>query len=336
MEEVTMEFQSDRESRMTLVRQSWAWVFSFAALMTGMGAVAQTSPAGQEKASQKFPDVAVISPRSPTDQELAGDSVYQFIVHHATTQFSQTQGVGGSLARWRGGRPETLCPITVGLDRAYNAFVTARLRAMAEAVGAPLQSDPQCQDNVRIVFTTDPEKSMADVLKLAGKSLHVSYPHQSERELAVSGAHAVQGWYITSRGGQSILNRDAGMVGPVSLRALWPYVIPTGHGVGSLNGIVGVVIVVNTAKVAGYTIGQIADYIAMATLSVVQSPDHCDPLPSILDLMAPSCVAREQPAGLTAGDLAFLRALYYHNTGIGPSLSRDDIQINMMQQFKGQ
>jgi hypothetical protein len=69
---------------------------------------------------------------------------------------------------------------------------------------------------------------------------------------------------------------------------------------------------------------------------VVQSPDHCDPLPSILDLMSSSCGTREKPTDVTAGDLAFLKALYYHNTGLGPTLSMDDIEINMMRQLKGQ
>jgi hypothetical protein len=95
-------------------------------------------------------------------------------------------------------------------------------------------------------------------------------------------------------------------------------------------------VVVDTTQVAGYTIGSIADYVSMAVLSLVQSPDHCDALPSILDLMSSSCHAREPPSGITAGDVAFLKALYYHNTGLGPSLSRDDIQSNMMRQFKGQ
>jgi hypothetical protein len=71
----------------------------------------------------------------------------------------------------------------------------------------------------------------------------------------------------------------------------------------------------------------------MLAFSVVQSPDHCDPLPSILDLMPSSCGARDRPTAITAGDLAFLKALYYHNTGLGPSLSRYDIQLNMMQQL---
>jgi hypothetical protein len=90
---------------------------------------------------------------------------------------------------------------------------------------------------------------------------------------------------------------------------------------------------VDTTKVVGYPIGSIADYLAMLTLSVVQSPDNCDPLPSILDLMSLSCGAREKPVAITAGDLAFLKALYYLNTGLGPSLSRNQIQDNMMRQF---
>jgi hypothetical protein len=72
----------------------------------------------------------------------------------------------------------------------------------------------------------------------------------------------------------------------------------------------------------------------MLTLSMVQSPDYCDPLPSILDIFSARCGAREQPTAITAGDLAFLKALYYLNTGLGPGLSRDDIENNMMRQFR--
>lgn len=284
-----------------------------------------------------LPDVSVISPRAVTDQELSGDSVYEFIVHHATTHYPKSQGVVGTLARWRGGRPETLCPVTMGLDPGYNAYVTARLRAIAGAVGAPVQSDPHCKNNVWIFFTTEPEKLMSGVLKRAIQSIGVKYLHETDRELQVSGAHPVQGWYLTSGGGAGILNKDASMIGPVNLLALWPYAIPTGlHSIDGLGGIVSTILVIDTAKVAGYTIGSIADYVAMTTLSVVQSPDHCDPLPSILDLMAPSCDEREKPTGITAGDMAFLKALYFHNTGIGPTLSRDDIKLNMLRQLKRQ
>jgi hypothetical protein len=102
-----------------------------------------------------------------------------------------------------------------------------------------------------------------------------------------------------------------------------------------MSGIGVVILVVDTRKVAGYAIGTIADYVAVLTLSVVQSPDHCDPLPSILDVMSSSCGTREKPTAVTAGDLAFLKALYYRNTGLHSSLSRDEIKYNMLRQLKG-
>ena len=93
-------------------------------------------------------------------------------------------------------------------------------------------------------------------------------------------------------------------------------------------------LLVDTTKVRGLSIGAIADYLAMLTLSIAQSPDHCDPLPSILDLLSSSCGNRERPTAITAGDLAFLKALYYKNTGLGRSLTRAQIQDNMRRQFK--
>ena len=300
----------------------------------GVDPTASAPPGVNAAASARLPDVDVFAPPPPTDLELAGDSLHRFIVHHATVHYVNT-GVTGGLARWRGGRPESICPRTLGLDPGFNAFVTARIRALAATVGAPVQADDHCPDNVRILFTTDPQAEMASVLRWAGRSLHLRYPHQMDRQLRVSGGHPVQGWFITAPGGGGILNTDPGFVGPLSLSALWPYVIPTSAvGNGARSGIVGVILVIDTRQVAGYTIGSIADFAAMLALTVVQSPQQCDPLPSILDLMSPSCPAREQPAGVTAGDLAFLKGLYYHNTGLGSSLTRDEIERNMLQQFK--
>jgi hypothetical protein len=298
----------------------------------------QADPSVKANALPEFPDVSVMTPRPPTGQELAGDSLSQFIVHHGTVHYTAGTSVFGGLARWRGGRSESICPRTLGLEPAYNAFVTARLRAMAANVGAPVQADLECKDNVRILFTTDPQKLMTEVLKWGAGSLGVRYPHQMDKQLQLSSTHTIQGWYITSGGGGRTLNTDIGLRGPFDLLPVWPLVIETGlHGGGGrFGGIVSVILVIDTTKVAGATIGSIADYVSMLALTVVQSPDHCDPLSSVLDLMSSSCGTRERPTAVTAGDLAFLKALYYHNTGWGPTLSRDDIQYNMMRQFKGQ
>src|SRR5271168_304819 len=43
---------------------------------------ARPDPNVNASAAPEIPEVTVMAPRPPTDQELAGDSLYQFIVHH--------------------------------------------------------------------------------------------------------------------------------------------------------------------------------------------------------------------------------------------------------------
>lgn len=304
---------------------------------------AQPEPHMNASTSPEVPDVTVTNATRPTEQELAGESLYQFIAHHATVHYVSTP-TARNLARWRGGK-QSICPLTVGLDPGDNAFVTARLRALAAYVGAPVQSHPQCENNVQIVFTTNAKERMDDVIKwaTAPSSFGIRYSGGMRDLLAYRSDHAIQGWYITTRGGAIVLNTDVALVG-LDVLPVWPqidqkYLGSNGFGTrlgssGSGIGIGIVILIVDTTKVAGYTVRTLADYLAMLTLSVVQSPDHCDPLPSILDSMSSSCGTRERPTAITAGDLAFLKALYYRNTGLGPSLSRAAIQDNMMQQFK--
>jgi hypothetical protein len=146
--------------------------------------------------------------------------------------------------------------------------------------------------------------------------------------------HPIQGWYMTTPFA-NIRNVDVGSL-PLNLQPIWPRIIPNSiTDYGDMSGIGVVILVVDTTKVADYAIGTIADYLAVLTLSVAQSPDHCDPLPSILDIMSSSCSARARPTAVTAGDLAFLKALYYRTTGLGSSPSRDAIQYNMLHRLKG-
>jgi hypothetical protein len=292
--------------------------------------------------SPNIADVTVRAPAPPTAQELAGDSLHQFIVHHATVHFFDA-GNEHNLARWRGGM-QSICPRTLGLVAGQNEFVSARIRALAAYVGAPVQSDPNCKNNVSILFTNNPAQNMDEVIKWATVYFRNRYTGGMKKLIEYKADHAIQGWYMETTGGARVLNTDVGLVG-LNVLPLWPEITQNYHGnnalgtrlgggSGSGTGIGVVILVVDTTKADGYTVEALADYLAMLTLSVVQSPDHCDPLPSILDLVSSSCGTRERPTAITAGDLAFLKALYYRNTGLGPSLSRDDIQDNMIRQFK--
>jgi len=303
-----------------------AQVGSSAAARMPVAPPAQPDP--NVSATIEIPDVTVTAPRPPSDAELAGDSLYEFIVHHATVHYVNT-GTKGNLAHWRGGT-QSICPLTTGLDAGFNTFVTARLRALAAYVGAPLQPGPECKDNVRIIFTANPERGMNDVVKWASRYFNLRYSGMKQL-LGYKSDRAIQGWYMTTVGGASVLNTDVALL-KLNLIPIWPVIAPRTAG-DDMSGIGVVILFVDTSKVAGEPIGPIADYLSMLTLSVVQSPDFCDPLPSILDLMSSSCGARDKPAAMTAGDLAFLKALYYRNTGLGRSLTRYEIQDNMLRQF---
>ena len=308
-------------------------------------AAAQTYAADvNSRTSPEISGVTVTTPNPPTEQELEGDNLYRFIMHHATTPYFSTP-TARNLARWRGGK-QSICPLTAGLDPGDNAFVTARLRALAAYVGAPVQSNPQCKANVHILFTSNPQEQMDAVMNwvTAPGNFGTKYSGGMRDLLAYTSGHAIQGWYMTTSSGPLVLNTDAESVG-LDVEPVWPRIAQNWNdvdrvgtrmvgGSGGGIGIAVVILFVDTTKVAGYRIGTIADYLAMLALSMAQSPDHCDSLPSILDLMSSSCGNREKPAAITAGDLAFLKALYYRNTGLSPSLSRAAIEANMMQQLR--
>ncbi|HLJ37067.1 MAG TPA: hypothetical protein VKT54_01515 [Steroidobacteraceae bacterium] len=304
----------------------------------GLPSIAHEASAGT---SPEIPAVAVTPAAAPAGQQLAGHSLSEFILHHATVRYVST-GSTRNLARWRGGR-QSICPVTVGLSPQDDALVTARLRAVAAYVGAPVQSDLRCKENVQIIFTSNPQEKMDEVLEWATRAFGTRYSGGMRDLIAYRSGHPIEGFYITTRGGSIVLNTDVALVG-LDVLPIWPRVeqkylgsqavgTRLGGSSGSGIGIGVVVLVVDTTKIAGYALGTIADYLTMLTLTVVQSPGHCDALPSILDSMTSSCGTAEKPAAMTAGDLAFLKALYYLNTGLGPSLSRDVIRDNMASQF---
>lgn len=325
----------------TVLALSIAGFASSQSLRSESGMPPEPPPPGlgpnNSSATTQSPAVTVIAPPRPTADQLAGDSLFQFIVHHGSTHYSVAAGIiTGGLLRWRGGRAETICPATAGLEQGYNEFVTARVRAVATFVGAPVQAQLPCEPNVQILFTSEPGAAMKAVLKWAARSLGVGFPHQEQRELQISADHAIQGWYVTAGGGYTVLNRDPSLIGGIQIQSLWPRVVPvSAKANGGNRSILSVVLLVDTTKMADFPIEPLADYLALAALTVIETPDHCDALPSILELTSSSSCNREKPAELTAGDLAFLKWLYYQNTGLGKTLSRGAIQYNMMREFQG-
>lgn len=283
--------------------------------------------------TQPLPNVTVTAPRPPTAQELAGPSVPHFISHHAALSVAL-----GQLTRWR----TPVCPVVRGLSPGFNEFIATRLRAIAARAGAPVAPDSQCKANIEILFTTQPQVAMDAIAKAYPDMLGMHYHSQMAQLKEVT--HPIQGWYMTATRGQwggrvGDHTWAHNMWGPSDLLAAGS--VP-GCAPGSrlstecTSEIVNVFIVADTGKVAGYPVGSISDYVAVVALSMVQSLDVCDPLPSILDLMSPSCHSHDKPDAITAGDLALLEALYRADLKLVPDLEKGNIQAQMMTQFRSE
>jgi hypothetical protein len=93
-----------------------------------------------------------------------------------------------------------------------------------------------------------------------------------------------------------------------------------------------VLILIDSNQVSQYSLGAIADYIAMLALTRA-SLGGCNELPSIIDLLSPDCGARPPPQGITAADNAYLKALYSFNPEMKVSLERDEIHDRMLREI---
>jgi hypothetical protein len=235
--------------------------------------------------------------------------------------------LAGKIARWESG----ICPVTVGQPPALASLVTDRVQQIAESVGAPVNAGPSCTPNIQIVFTTTPQALLDDVR--AHEPDYLGYAETSAlREKLATITRPIQAWYTTETldldgmrkvdtaqhrgGGIWIPNFTAlGMPGTVANRdPIWlpdaTYARVTGNHVNSgvRSGFNHVLIVVDSSKLVGRKFNPLADYIAMLALTQLNSPDACQELPSIVNMLAADC--DQAVSGMTVTDLAYLRGLY--------------------------
>jgi hypothetical protein len=267
-------------------------------------------------AAPQLPEVTVVAPRPAEPQEYAGENVPIFVNSHG-----KASERSGELSRWN----TPLCPSTQGLSKGFDDFVSARVRAVANAVHLPRQTSDHCKPNALIVFTTEPQKFLDDVASKNSKLLGFHYYSQTQKVKAIN--RPIQAWYVTGT--------QVGI--DTYLDDVWnPTPAPKlGSRIGTQMStyIFFTLVVVDTTKVVGYPIGPIADYVAMMTLSQTRLVDSCGRLPSILDLMAPECKSLSD--SITAGDMAYLKALYAIDMRRDVVLERAAIENRMMQEFQG-
>jgi hypothetical protein len=167
---------------------------------------------------------------------------------------------------------------------------------------------------------------MDDVVKRRPELLGFHYIAEIPRLATVD--RPLQAWYVTeTSNGTDVVVDD--IWSPMPQGSLGSR-FTTQRGFSSF--IIFALVVIDTNKVAGYTIGSISDYIAMVALSQTRLIDGCGELPSILDLMAPACKSAMSDS-ITGADIAYLRALYRINQRQDLFLQRAAIENIMMREF---
>jgi hypothetical protein len=207
---------------------------------------------------------------------------------------------------------DAICVKVQGLPEEFDAFVAARIVAMAKQVHAPLDKAADCTPNVNVIFTPDPQAQLDDIYKR--RDVLLGFRFHSQIKKLTSFNRPIQAWYVTrtrDKHGESFLEIE----NPIPWNAPGGQK-PVGEAGSRLGNqltaeVVHSLILADASKVADAKIGTIADYISVLALARWREPTPCSAdIPTILNLMADGCDAQNPPDEATPTDLALLRALY--------------------------
>jgi hypothetical protein len=287
---------------------TWRLAFLGAAIALSVSH-ARAQPA-QTPPSNTVEGVTVVAPE--IEQEKLPALVNRFVQGHgASSRIDQ-------LSRWS----VPLCPQTGGLSAPFNAYVTARVKLVAAAVGAPLDKHPNrsfpCKTNLLIIFTTKPQTLMDDVRKHHADALGFHYAAQAERLARFD--RPFKAWYVTGTQAEG---------GPIQEDKEFNRV--QGGEAGSrltkrlASRFIGVLVVVDANQIVGHQIRAISDDVAMLSLARANELKGCSALPTILDFLSQDCPSAADPDGLTAYDVAYLKGLYSTDPEANLAAQRSEI-----------
>jgi hypothetical protein len=230
------------------------------------------------------------------------------------------------IARWE----YAVCPSVTGLAPTFTKFIAQHIRDVAKAAGAPVDADENCKANIHVAFTTTPQAAIDAVH--AGTPMVLGYfETASESEQLAKVVRPIQAWYTTE-------TRDLRNQGVIDNR------FNVGRTQNSTGGRLGdglrsslyhVLIVADPSKLGDFEMGIIGDYIALVALSQPAAPNACTDLPSILNVTTKGCHADAPAKMLTAGDKAYLGALYKTTLGANLRVQRGEISVEMKNVLAG-
>ncbi len=264
---------------------------------------------------------------APAESANAPLATTTAVLEQFAKSFATPARLSGKIARWDSG----ICPIAVGQPPQFTSFVTKRVKDVATTVGAPVNASAACTPNIEIVFTTTPQALLDNVRRHQAEFLGYAESSAQKDRLATV-TRPIQAWYTTEtkdmHGMGTIDGAPHRMVGTtlscftcsrcpfcgtmnaqeLDLPDVTSAVSGSFINNGTRSTFFHVIIVVDANRLAGYQIGPLADYITILSLAQLNSLDACQPLPSIVNMLAPGC--GQKASDITKNDLAYLSGLY--------------------------
>lgn len=231
-----------------------------------------------------------------------------------------------SLVRWN----EPICPVVIGPPPPQIARILAHLVQIAAAAGVSIKQTP-CQANLYVVATPYPKQ----LLTAWGKRDHLLFAGASRSvDAFLDTPRPVRAWYntIAARPQPEAVNPEQYSEGPTSTEPPGGSALATASTAAAasvtaavdaarnysllnfneVQSFTSVIVVVDTTRVAGFSLDQLSDYIAMVGLSQINLDSDYGGAPTILSMFAPPASGAEKPAPtrITGWDRDYLKALY--------------------------
>lgn len=191
---------------------------------------------------------------------------------------ARQNGVESEMGRLRqrptGGARQGVCPLVRGASAEVNTYVAARMRQVAEQVGAEY-AHTACEPNVVVLFSSNPN----ELVNEAARTKRFNYNGVTAQKAAQFRASSQPVRWIHGSATPRMATKDAR-----------PY-----------NSLV----VVDANKTADMKVSALADYVTMVSLADVHA--RATPDNSIMNLFDGEAAA---PQAMTEADQAYLRAVY--------------------------
>ena len=260
-------------------------------------AVPQT-PAAQTSAAQRSTQLGEV---------VVEGRQLEALIRNFVTDVSQPANNRG-LARWNG----PVCVGAVNLRSEVGQYVIDRISDVARELEVEA-GDPGCRPNVLIVAAVDGAGLASALVEDRPRNFDLRHNGTDAGTRAFrnfrTGDQPVRWWQISmpinSDNGERAV-RLPGDEQPPRIRVVSASRLRT----QIRDDMVRSVIIVDVDRLAGASLVQLADYLALVALAQVDAEADTAPYPTILNLFADPASA---PAGLTEWDRSYLAALYEHD-----------------------